>query len=44
MDPDLRRKAELYAAAGVPEYWVIDIHGGRVVMQAHPDTEGYHPA
>ena len=38
---DLGRKAELYAAAGVPEYWVVDLNGGRVVVHEQPGAEGY---
>ena len=33
---DLGRKAELYASAGVPEYWVVDVGGNRVVIHADP--------
>ena len=36
---DLGRKAELYAAAGVPEYWVVDVAGGRIVLH-HGVNEG----
>jgi len=28
---DLGTKAELYARAGLPEYWVFDVHGRRIV-------------
>lgn len=38
---DLGRKAELYAAAGVPEYWVVDLNGGRVVRHHRPGGSGY---
>jgi Uma2 family endonuclease len=38
---DLGRKARIYAAAGVPEYWVVDV--GRVVVHVHTDpvADGY---
>ena len=38
---DLGRKARLYAAAGVPEYWVIDMQVGRIVVQAEPEGDRY---
>jgi Uma2 family endonuclease len=38
---DLGRKAQLYAEAGVPEYWVVDLHGMRVVRHDGPGAEGY---
>ncbi len=38
---DLGRKAELYAAAGVHEYWVVDLHGRRVLMHACPEDGAY---
>lgn len=41
LDRDLGRKAELYAAAGVPEYWVVDVNGGRVTLHHRPDPGGY---
>jgi Uma2 family endonuclease len=33
---DLRRKAELYAEAGVQEYWVFDVKARRVVVHRAP--------
>lgn len=39
---DLGRKADLYAAAGIPEYWVIDLTEGRALMHELPDADGYH--
>lgn len=41
LETDLGRKAELYAAAGVPEYWVVDVNGGRVVQFDGPGSGGY---
>jgi Uma2 family endonuclease len=38
---DLGRKAELYGAAGVPEYWVVDLNGVRVVVHDGPSAAGY---
>ena len=33
---DLGDKAGLYAAAGIPDYWVTDLTGGRVVVHRQP--------
>ena len=38
---DLGRKQRIYAAAGVPEYWVIDAVGGRLHQMWSPQAEGY---
>ena len=38
---DLGGKAALYARHGVPEYWVVDLNGRRVVRMWHPATDGY---
>ena len=38
---DLFRKARIYAAAGVPVYWVIDVAGGVVHVHTDPTAEGY---
>lgn len=37
---DLGRKADLYADAGVPEYWVIDVNERCVLMHANPCPDG----
>lgn len=41
-DYDIGRKSDLYAAAGIPEYWVIDLDESRALMHDHPDADGYH--
>jgi Uma2 family endonuclease len=41
MDRDTGRKLELYAAAGVPEYWVVDVNAGQVLMHDDPRADGY---
>jgi Uma2 family endonuclease len=46
---DLGRKARIYAAAGVPVYWVIDLPGDVVHVHTDPTPDGYttvgtHPA
>jgi len=38
---DLGRKAELYAAADVSEYWVVDVPGRRVERFAEPGPHGF---
>ncbi len=38
---DLARKPSLYAAAGVDEYWVIDLDGRRAVVHRDPRGERY---
>jgi Uma2 family endonuclease len=40
LENDLGRKADLYADAGVPEYWVIDLNEDRVLMHANPREDG----
>jgi Uma2 family endonuclease len=34
-------KARLYAAAGVPEYWVVDVSKRRVTVHTEPSPDGY---
>lgn len=36
LDTDLSTKAELYATAGIPEYWVLDVHGRRLFVFRTP--------
>jgi Uma2 family endonuclease len=38
---DLRDKAALYAAAGVPQYWVVNLPDGQVESFADPADGGY---
>lgn len=38
---DLARKPSLYAAAGVGEYWVIDLDGRRAVVHRRPRSDAY---
>ena len=38
---DLGRKAELYANAGVPEYWVVDLDRRAIVVHRDPDGPQY---
>jgi Uma2 family endonuclease len=38
---DLLWKARLYAAAGIPEYWVLDLNGDRVVVHTQPSASSF---
>lgn len=38
---DLGTKAESYAQAGIPEYWVIDIKQQQVIVHRQSSIEGY---
>jgi Uma2 family endonuclease len=38
---DLRQKPILYACAGVPEYWVVDLDNGCVVVHRTPSGDRY---
>jgi Uma2 family endonuclease len=38
---DLGEKANLYAAAGIRDYWVVDCRNRRVVVHREPSESGY---
>lgn len=38
---DLGDKAAVYAAAGVPEYWVVDVRAGTIHQLWSPDADSY---
>jgi Uma2 family endonuclease len=38
---DLGLKAALYARAGVPEYWVVDVNGCVIHQMWSPEADGY---
>ena len=38
---DLNAKANLYALAGIREYWIIDITGRRLIVHRRPSPAGY---
>lgn len=38
---DLQSKAPIYARLEIPEYWVFDVKGRRVVIHRDPTPEGY---
>ncbi len=35
------RKAPVYARAGVPVYWIVDVEGRRLEVHTEPSPEGY---
>ncbi len=41
---DLRTKALLYARAGIPEYWVIDLSKRQIYVHLQPRPDGYTEA
>ncbi len=38
---DCGEKATLYAESGIPEYWVVDIEGRKLIVHREPSAEGY---
>lgn len=38
---DLGRKAQLYATAGIPEYWVADVFGRVLHQHSRPEDDAY---
>lgn len=41
LQDDRRIKGPLYAAARVPEYWIVDLAGGAVEVHREPGEDGY---
>jgi Uma2 family endonuclease len=41
LDKDRRVKSPLYAAAGIPEYWIIDLERDEVEVCREPEGEDY---
>ncbi len=41
LDYDLGEKAELYAAAGIRDYWVVDLIAARIVVHRDPAESRY---
>lgn len=35
-----RRKAQIYAAAGAPEFWIVDIPKDRITVHSGPRPDG----
>jgi Uma2 family endonuclease len=42
LKPDLATKANVYARAGITEYWVVDVEGRRVVTHRKPSETEYN--
>jgi Uma2 family endonuclease len=38
---DLGEKAAMYSRAGVPDLWIIDVNGDRIVVHREPTADGY---
>ena len=38
---DLGAKAAIYARHGIPEYWVVDLTGRRIIQHSRPGTQGF---
>ena len=38
---DLGRKVAIYAAAGIPEYWVVDLESRRLIVHRDPVDDAY---
>lgn len=38
---DRYTKAPLYAQAGIPEYWIVDLNGDRIEVYREPSEAGY---
>ena len=38
---DLTAKARLFARSGIPEYWVLDVKGRRLLIHRDPEGDGY---
>jgi Uma2 family endonuclease len=41
LSSDLTTKAVLYAGAGIPEYWVVDVNGRCLIIHDSPHVAGY---
>ncbi len=41
LDFDLNEKAQLYSKANIPEYWVADVKGAKIVRHWQPLSAGY---
>jgi Uma2 family endonuclease len=41
LQDDRRIKGPLYAAAGVPEYWIVDVVAGVIEVHRQPRDDGY---
>lgn len=42
LDTDRTAKAELYAEAGIQEYWVVDVQGECIIMMRQAEPNGHY--
>jgi Uma2 family endonuclease len=40
-EEDRGEKADLYAGAPIPMYWLVDVPGRTIEVRSHPGPEGY---
>lgn len=38
---DRNAKSDVYDRAGVPEYWILDVEGRRLIVRRDPSATGY---
>ncbi len=38
---DMNTKAKLYGRVGIPEYWIVDVEGERLIVHREPNASGY---
>jgi Uma2 family endonuclease len=38
---DLKKKSRMYARAGIPEYWVLDLPRNRIIVHRRPQASAY---
>lgn len=43
LDMDTRTKAQLYAAAGIADYWVLDLNNRRLLVHRDPKPDATNP-
>jgi Uma2 family endonuclease len=41
LDHDRNIKGPLYARAGIPEYWIVNLNGERIEVYREPSAAGY---
>ncbi len=44
LESDMQKKGLLYAQAGIPEYWLVDVSGEVTVKKTQPTNQGYRRA
>ncbi|XPM60453.2 MAG: Uma2 family endonuclease [Leptolyngbya sp. IPPAS B-1204] len=41
LNQDRNRKAKIYAQAGIPEYWIVNLKQRQVIVYRHPQGDSY---